>query len=125
LVQKKKKKGEHNALVCFESTSNKVPHNTWWIVSGCTIHVSNMMQRFISTRTINPNSKFVLMRNKEKIPVQSIGTYRLISNTGFHLDLLDTFNVPSISRNLVSLSKLDVAWYSCTTHGLVNECSTY
>jgi len=109
LVQKKKKKGEHNALVCFESTSNKVPHNTWWIVSGCTIHVSNMMQRFISTRTINPNSKFVLMRNKEKIPVQSIGTYRLISNTGFHLDLLDTFNVPSISRNLVSLSKLDVA----------------
>ena len=40
--------------------------------------------------------------------MEAIGTYRLILNTGFYLDLMDTFYVPSISRNLVSLSKLDV-----------------
>jgi len=30
--------------VCFESNLIKVPHNSWWIDSGCTTHVSNMMQ---------------------------------------------------------------------------------
>ena len=47
------KKGELNALVCFESNLTEVPHNTWWIDSGCTTHVSNVMQGFLTTRTIN------------------------------------------------------------------------
>ena len=46
-----------------------------------------------------------------KAPVEAIGTYRLILNNRHHLDLLDTFYVPSISTNLVSLSKLDKARY--------------
>jgi len=37
------KKGEHNAYVCFESNLTEVSHNTWWIDSGCTTHVSNVM----------------------------------------------------------------------------------
>jgi len=37
-------KGKHNAYyVCFESNLIEVPHNSWWIDSGCTTHVSNMM----------------------------------------------------------------------------------
>ena len=52
------------------------------------------------------------MENREKVPVEAFGTYRLILDTGFYLDLLDTFYVPSISRNLISLSKLDVTGYS-------------
>ena len=32
-----KKKGEHNAHVCFESNLTKVLHNTWWIDSRCTL----------------------------------------------------------------------------------------
>jgi len=106
------KKGEHNAYVCFESNLTEVPHNTWWIDSGCTTHVSNMMQGFLTTRTINPNEKFVFMGNRVKVPVETVGTYRLILDTEFHVDLFDTFYVPSISRNLVSLSKLHVAGYS-------------
>jgi len=106
------KKGEHNAYVCSESNLTEVPHNTWWIDSGCTTHVSNVMQGFLTTRTINPNEKFVFMGNKEKVPMETVETYRLILDTGYHLDLMDTFYVPSITRNLISLSKLDVAGYS-------------
>ena len=47
-----------------------------------------------------------------KVLVEAVRTYRLILDTGFHLDLFDTFYVPSISRNLGSLSKLDVVGYS-------------
>jgi len=90
----------------------EVPHNSWWIDSGCTSHVSNMMQGFLSTRIIKPNEKFVFSGNRMKVAVEVVGTYCLIFDTGFYLDLMDTFYVPSISRNLVSLSKLDVARYS-------------
>ena len=52
------------------------------------------------------------MGNRVKVPVEAVGTYRLILDTGHHLDLIKTLYVPSISRNLISLSKLDVAGYS-------------
>ena len=52
------------------------------------------------------------MGYKEKVPMEVIGTYRLILDTGYLLDLMDTFYVPSITRNLISLAKFDVAGYS-------------
>ena len=41
-----------------------------------------------------------------------VGTYHLLLETGHRMDLLNTFYVLSISRNLVSLSKLDAIGYS-------------
>ena len=41
------KKGELNAHGYFESNLTEVPHNTWWINSRCTNHVSNTMQGFL------------------------------------------------------------------------------
>jgi len=52
------------------------------------------------------------MGNKEKVPVEAVGTYRLILDIRYHLDLMDTFYVPSITRNLISLSKLGIVEYS-------------
>jgi len=75
-------------------------------------HVSIVMQRFLSTRTINPSEKFVFMGNKEKLPAEAVGTYHLILDTGYHLYLMDNFYVPSSTRNLIFMSKLDVAGYS-------------
>ena len=106
------KKGKPCALVCFESNLTEVPNNTWWIDSGCTTHVTNTMQGFLTTQTTNPNEKFVLMGNRVKAPVEAIGTYRLILDTGHFLDLYQTLYVPSVSRNLVSISKLDVSGYN-------------
>jgi len=47
-----------------------------------------------------------------KVPVEAVRTYCLKLDVGHHLDLQETFYVPSLSRNLVSLSKLDVTGYS-------------
>ena len=43
------KKGKPSAFVCFESNLAEVPSNTWWIDSGCTTHVTNVMQGFLTT----------------------------------------------------------------------------
>jgi len=48
------------------------------------------------------------MRNRVKAPMEAIETYCLKLDTRHRLDLLETLYVPSLSRNLVSLSKLNV-----------------
>ena len=75
-------------------------------------HVSNIMQRFLTIQTISPNEKFIFIGNEVKALVEIVETYCLKRNTGPRLDLLETPYVPSLSRNLVSLSKLDVTAYS-------------
>lgn len=102
------KKGIYYTSVCFESNLIEVPNNTWWFDSAATTHVSNMMQGFLTIRTTNPNEDFLYMGNRMKAPIEGIGTYRLVLDTGYHLDLPQTLYVPSITRNLVSLPKLDV-----------------
>lgn len=66
------------------------------------------MQEFLSYQIVNPYENFVLMGNQVKAPIEAIGTYRLVLETNYHLDLFQTFYVPSISRNLASLAKLDI-----------------
>ena len=51
------------------------------------------------------------MRNRVKALGKAIGTYLLILDIEHHLDLLETCYVHSVSRNLVSLSKLDKTGY--------------
>ena len=48
------------------------------------------------------------MGNKVGAKVEAIGTYRLVLQFGFSLELANTFYVPSISRNLISMSRLDL-----------------
>ena len=102
----RKEKDELNSYVCFKLNLSKVLHNTWWIDFGCTTHVSNTMQGFLTIQTISLNEKFVF-----RAPLEAVETYRLKLNTRRHLDLLETLFVPSLSRNLVSLYKLNVTRY--------------
>ena len=47
-----------------------------------------------------------------KFKVILVETCRFIIDTGFKLDLYDVFCVPSVSKNLVSLAKLDLEDFS-------------
>lgn len=79
-------RGKPSAFVSSESNLAVVPYNTWWIDFVCTTHVSNTMQGFFTIQTIKANEKFVLIGNRVKAPVEAIGTYHLILDTGHLLD---------------------------------------
>ena len=70
------------------------------------------MQRFLTIQTISPNEKLVFMGNRVKVLMEVAETYRSILDIGHYLNLLETLYVPSLSRNLIALSKLDVNKYS-------------
>lgn len=106
-----KKGNPMGSVSFFESNFAHVSSDTWWIDSGANVHVTNSLQGFLTTQTINPNENYILMGNRDRAPVEAIGIYRLILDSGFCLDLFQTLYVPSISRNLVSVSNLDLAGF--------------
>ena len=72
----------------------------------------NSIWGFDSTRSLSNEQRKVLMGNQLEAEVKVMGTCILILNSGFNLYLNTTFYVPSISRNLISLSRLDLDSYS-------------
>ncbi|RVX18946.1 Retrovirus-related Pol polyprotein from transposon TNT 1-94 [Vitis vinifera] len=67
------KRGINLSFVCYESNLAEVPSNTWWIDSGATTHVTNLMQGFLTTRKPKESEKFLYMGNRLKVEVVAVG----------------------------------------------------
>ncbi|KAK3002398.1 hypothetical protein RJ639_021497 [Escallonia herrerae] len=106
------KKGNLSICVCYDSYTIDAPLNTWWVDTGATVHITNSLQGFLSMKKLNKGDRNVLVGNGEKAQVEAVGTLRLVLESGFNLDLVDTVYVPSMTRNLISVSRLDAYGYS-------------
>ncbi|KAK3037571.1 hypothetical protein RJ639_030754 [Escallonia herrerae] len=106
------KKGNLSICVCYESYRIDAPLNTWWVDTGATVHITNSLQGFLSVKKLNKGDRNVLVGNGEKAQVEAVGTLRLVLESGFNLDLVDTVYVSSMTRNLISVSRLDAYGYS-------------
>ncbi|KAK2989555.1 hypothetical protein RJ640_023555 [Escallonia rubra] len=84
----------------------------WLENKGATVHITNSLQGFLSVKKLNKGDRNVLVGNGEKAQVEAVGTLRLVLESGFNLDLVDTVYVPSMTRNLISVSRLDAYGYS-------------
>ena len=113
-LEKKKKNstGTPLALVCFESSLVDVPLNSWWIDSGASIHIANSLQGFVSKRRPSENEVSLCVGNGVQVKVEFIGVVKLSLESGFSLVLENTVFVPSMRRNLISISKLDESGFS-------------
>ena len=100
------KKGTQFSFVCYESNMVNVNHNTWWIDSSSTIHVSNTLQGMQNLRKPIGSEQCIYLGSKMSSRVEAIGTCSLVLSNGFILELEKTFYVPSFSRNLISISRL-------------------
>jgi hypothetical protein len=86
--------------------------STWWIDSGATIHVANSLQGF-HKRTLRRGERSIRVTNGIEAEVEAIGELPLELNNGFILHLHNVLYVPSLSRNLISVSCLDDDGYDC------------
>ena len=95
-----------NVSVCFQTLLVEAPPNTWWFDTGCSVHITNSLQGF-SRRASTSNEVFeVHVGNGNKVDVEAIGNLKLRLSSGFVLELFDVLYVPSLTRSLVSASKL-------------------
>ncbi|WVZ08825.1 hypothetical protein V8G54_022171 [Vigna mungo] len=68
------KKGTPFAFVCYESNLTSFNHNTWWIDSGSTIHVSNTLQGMQNLRRPVGSEQYIYSGSKMSSHVEAIGT---------------------------------------------------
>ncbi|KAF7839021.1 Retrovirus-related Pol polyprotein from transposon TNT 1-94 [Senna tora] len=116
------KEGNLLSFVCFESNFVDIYHDTWWIDTGCTIHIANTMQSFLNQRKPSPGEQLDFPENRIGSHVEAIRTYRVILSTGFVLDLEQTFYVPCFSINLISVSTRLIPWgFSLNINGFSYE----
>ncbi|CAL2278472.1 unnamed protein product [Prunus armeniaca] len=74
--------------------------------SGATIHVTNFLQGFKTKRVPNKDDLKVFVGNGERVRVDFVGLASLELESGLILELVDVVYVPSMTRNLLSVSKL-------------------
>jgi hypothetical protein len=87
--------------------------STWWIDSGATIHVANSLQGFHMRRTLQRGERSIRVVNGVEAEVEAIGELSLELNNGFTLRLNNVLYVPSLNRNLISISCLDDDGFDC------------
>ena len=116
-------KGENVITFVNESLYVQYCKSTWWIDSGATIHVANSLQGFTSTRTTQRNERTIKVANGVQANVEAIGDVPLELADGFILLLRDVLFVPSLNRNLISVSRLDNNGFGC--HFGNGKCEIY
>jgi len=89
-----------------------INHNTWWIDSGSTIHVSNTLQGMENLWKPVGSEQYIYSGGRMHSHVEAIGTCKLILSSNFILVLEKTFYVPCFSKNLISVSKLSHLGFS-------------
>jgi hypothetical protein len=101
------KKGEYIIIFVDESLYLSYAKSTWWIDSGATIHVANSLLGSHTRRTLQRGERHIKVANGVKAEVEAIGELPLELNDCFILKLTDVLYVPSLCRNLISVSRLD------------------
>lgn len=86
-----------------------MPSNTWWLDTGATIHVINVLQEVKNRRKPSDLEKnvHIFVCNGARLKVEYFGDIKLHLVTGHILELKDVAYVSSIRRNLISISFLD------------------
>jgi hypothetical protein len=78
--------------------------SNWWFDSGATIHVENSLQGFYTRRTLQRGERTIKVANGVQAKVEAITDLSLELHDGFVLRLTDALYVPSLRRNLISVS---------------------
>jgi hypothetical protein len=107
------KQGENHVPFVDESLFLSYSESTCWIDSGATIYVANCLQGFHTRRTIRRGERSIRVTNDVEAEVEAIGELSLELNNRFIIHLNNVLYVPSLSRNLISVSCLDDDGYDC------------
>ena len=96
----------------IETNIVDVHANSWWLDTDATIHVTNSLQEMTNKRRPPKHEEFVYMGDGSKVKVEFFGMIKLRLATESFLLLHDVTYIPSLRRNLISISILDRQGYS-------------
>ena len=80
--------------------------NTWVFDTGCGTHICNSLQGFRKSRELKTDEMVLHVGNGARVAVQAIGHFDLHLPSGLYLTLNNVCLITSITRNIVSVSRL-------------------
>ena len=73
----------------YESYLIDVPPNSWWIDIGASIHITNSLQRYLTSKRLSKGERTITLGNGTEVEIEAIDTLCLILDTGFIMNLVD------------------------------------
>jgi hypothetical protein len=101
------KSGNDQVTFIDESLFLEFSTSTWWIDSSVTIHIANSLQGLSIRRRLAKGQRSIRVVNGVEAEVKAIGDLVIELDDGFVLNLNNVLFVPSLRRNLISISCLD------------------
>ena len=85
---------------------------SWVLDTGCTSHICNDSQRLTSKRKLRKGEVELRMGNGARVATVALGVVNLKPPSGDYLSLEECHYVPSIVKNIISVSCLDKMGYT-------------
>ena len=103
-------------------------HNTsisssWVLDTGSASHLCVNLQGLRNRRKLNRGDIDLRVGNGSRIAALEVGTYELVLPSGLTLMLENTYYVPAMSKNIISVSCLDKSGFLCEFGN--NSCSIH
>jgi hypothetical protein len=107
------RKGEDYITFVDESLYVNFSQNTWWIDSGATVHVCNLLQGFVMKTSTRKGKQSLKVVDGKEAYMEAVGSIVLHLHSGFKFHLNNVLYVPSLKRNLILVCLLDIDGFSC------------
>ncbi|GJY30975.1 zinc finger, CCHC-type containing protein [Tanacetum coccineum] len=90
------------------------PNKSWVYDTGCGTHICNTTQGLRGSRKLKPDALSLYVGNGQRAAVEAIRTYHLCLPSGLVIILNNCHYAPSITRGIVSVSRLyDDGYVNC------------
>ena len=123
-LKKKKKKGsETTSSGIYVIEVNLSTSISWVFDTGCGSHICVNVQGLKNNRSLAKGEVDLRVGNGARVAALVVGTNYLSLPSGLFLELDNCYYVPTMSRNIISISCLDVVGFSFIIKN--NTCSIY
>ncbi|GKC33453.1 retrotransposon protein, putative, ty1-copia subclass [Tanacetum coccineum] len=82
------------------------PNKSWFYDTGCGTHICNTTQGLRGSRKLKPDALSLYVGNGQRAEVEAIGSYHLSLPSGLVIVLNNCHYAPSITRGIISVSRL-------------------
>ena len=86
--------------------------STWCVDTGASNHICNSLQEFHQTRQLSDGEIYIFLGDGTRVSAVAVGDVSISFGRNSILVLKDSLYIPSIRRNLISVSRLVDNGYS-------------
>ncbi|KAL0320331.1 UNVERIFIED_CONTAM: hypothetical protein Sradi_5294600 [Sesamum radiatum] len=87
---------------------NMISNSASWVLdTGCGAHICNDLQVLQRSRKLSKDEMILRLGNGKAVAAEAVGSLSLVVSNHVRIELKDCYYVPSMIKNIISVSMLD------------------